>query len=229
MPEIFISEKENHRISVFSLEGRLLRRFGEMGSKPGQFNHPYGIDSYKSRIYVCDTNNNRVQVFDSKGTCLEILGRKGSKEGEFNLPMGITIDSLNEEVYIVDGDNHRVQVFNLQGRFIQQFGNKIDEKNNEIGCLLRYPTNLAMFESEIYVTDSHHRVVRYNRFGEFLSSYGIDERIERNKIGISTNDGDGMKDMIEDIITFNSPKGLVFFNNKLLVVQMGTSVVHVIE
>jgi DNA-binding beta-propeller fold protein YncE len=62
----------NARVVQFTKEGKFVRAWGDLGSKPGQFSIPHAIavDS-KGRVYVADRNNVRVQVFDRDGKCLE--------------------------------------------------------------------------------------------------------------------------------------------------------------
>ena len=64
MQYIHITEWDNHHVSVFSLEGKILASYGMTmcGNKPGQFTYPRGIRVDRSdMIYV--TDNNRVQIF----------------------------------------------------------------------------------------------------------------------------------------------------------------------
>lgn len=54
----------NHRVQLFTTEGRYLRGLGEKGTGPGQFHTPHGLamDS-KGNLYVVDTQNHRIQKF----------------------------------------------------------------------------------------------------------------------------------------------------------------------
>ena len=59
---LYVSENENHRISVFNSEDQFVLSFGSEGKGPGEFEYPRGIavDS-NGVVYVCD--NNRLQLF----------------------------------------------------------------------------------------------------------------------------------------------------------------------
>ena len=86
---IYVCDKENHRIQVFVLlrrissfdhtlgivldfsppvqvfqsDGTFVAKFGSMGSKPGQLEHPHYIAvSNTNRVIVSDSNNHRLQV-----------------------------------------------------------------------------------------------------------------------------------------------------------------------
>jgi hypothetical protein len=71
--DIFVSDGYgNNRVVHFSKEGKYVKEWGELGTKPGQFSLPHAIavDS-KGRLYVADRNSARVQVFDQNGKFLD--------------------------------------------------------------------------------------------------------------------------------------------------------------
>ena len=61
---IAVTECRAHRVSVFSKDGRLVLRFGELGSDPGKFNTPQGIAvRLNKELVVVDSGNDRIQIF----------------------------------------------------------------------------------------------------------------------------------------------------------------------
>lgn len=44
---IVVTDKDNHRVQVFTAEGQFVFTFGEKGSKVGQFNYPWDIGEEK--------------------------------------------------------------------------------------------------------------------------------------------------------------------------------------
>ena len=61
---VYVSEAINHRVSVFTSEGRFVTSFGREGVEPGCFDQPYGLAVDDCGVvYVCDCRNDRVQVF----------------------------------------------------------------------------------------------------------------------------------------------------------------------
>ena len=79
-----------------------MAKFGSMGSKPGQLEHPHYIAvSNTNRVIVSDSNNHRlqvniadfrqnyislIQIFDVNGKVLTTFGSEGTEEGQFKFP-----------------------------------------------------------------------------------------------------------------------------------------------
>ena len=63
---IFVTERENNRVSIFDKDGVFVHSFGSKGSGHGQFSSPHGIAiSPTGDIYVSDGDNNRIQIFST--------------------------------------------------------------------------------------------------------------------------------------------------------------------
>ena len=61
---VYVSEWDNHRVSVFTSEGQFVSLFGRKGSGPGELSRPVGLAVDNSGVvYVCDRYNGRIQVF----------------------------------------------------------------------------------------------------------------------------------------------------------------------
>jgi DNA-binding beta-propeller fold protein YncE len=107
--QLCVADSCNHRIQVFSSDGKFLRTYGKPGKGLGELSYPYDIcvDS-AGRQYVCEFGNSRIQIFDSHDQPLEIIGGPGSDPGQFSNPWGVALDSLGN-LYVADSQNHRVQ------------------------------------------------------------------------------------------------------------------------
>ena len=106
---IYVADSCNHRIQVFSSDGKFIRAYGNAGKGKGELSYPYDIcvDS-AGRQYVCEFGNSRIQVFDASDQPLEIIGGPGVAPGEFSNPWGVALDSAGN-LYVADSQNHRVQ------------------------------------------------------------------------------------------------------------------------
>jgi hypothetical protein len=163
--ELFVAEKESHRIQVFDLNGKFKRKFGSKGKGPGQFNEPSGIclSPDNNTLFVVDEGNNRIQVFNIDGTFIRTFGSKGSGPEQFNSPHHICLSKDGELLFVSDYHNHRVQVLGAsdgkymytigkegtgEGEFIDVFG--LCVSNNELfvagGDSRNYIGNVQVFD-----------------------------------------------------------------------------------
>ena len=109
--KVYVADTNNHRIQVFTAEGRFLRMFGRRGQGKGELNSPIGVAINTSdMVYVSENNNHRVSVFTSEGQLVTSFGRNGKGPGEFVWPCGLAVDDCGV-VYVCDGGNNRVQAF----------------------------------------------------------------------------------------------------------------------
>jgi DNA-binding beta-propeller fold protein YncE len=106
---IYVADSCNHRIQVFSPEGKFLRAYGKAGEGAGEMSYPYDIQvDEQGRQFVCEFGNSRIQVFDLDGRSVETIGKAGAAPGQFNNPWSIALDSKGN-LYVADSQNHRVQ------------------------------------------------------------------------------------------------------------------------
>ncbi len=71
---MYVADRENRRIQVFTAEGKFLRMFGRYGHGRGELDHPISITIDTSdRVYVGDY----ITVFTSEGQFLTSFGREG--------------------------------------------------------------------------------------------------------------------------------------------------------
>ena len=59
----------NHRIQIFTAQGKYVRMFGQRGGCRGELDKPTGID-VDGIVYVSECDNHRVSLFTSKGQFL---------------------------------------------------------------------------------------------------------------------------------------------------------------
>ncbi len=108
---LYVADSCNHRIQIYSSDGKLLRSHGRAGTAPGELSYPYDICVDKEgRQYVCEFGNSRIQVFDASDRPIEIIGGPGGEPGQFSNPWGVALDSAGN-LYVADSQNHRVQKF----------------------------------------------------------------------------------------------------------------------
>lgn len=159
---LLVVDSQQHQISVFDTNGKLLNKWGKRGNGPGEFNYPthLAVDD-KQQIYVTDSMNYRVQVFDGNGKFLRSFGRAGDGPGRFARPKGVAVDRSGH-VYVVDAMFNNVQIFDGQGRLLLDFC----EPGADAGKLC-LPNAIAInSQNEIFVADSYnHRVQEFRYTG----------------------------------------------------------------
>ena len=168
-PENVILVTNNHKILKLTMDGTLLAIVGQEGSKPLEFDRPWGItiSPTTGHIFVVDHGNHRIQVLNPDLTFAYCFGSKGSAKGQFNHPEFITI-SHEGFVYISDWGNHRIQMFTLEGKYISQFGTCGSGPGQ-----IHYPTGLVINNNLLYAVDGdNHRVSVFTTDGQFVRSFG---------------------------------------------------------
>jgi DNA-binding beta-propeller fold protein YncE len=137
---VYVADSCNHRVQVFSPDGKWLRSYGKAGSGKGELSYPYDVRvDANGTQFVCEFGNSRVQIFDAYNQPVEILGGSGATPGRFSNPWAIALDS-HGNLYVADAGNHRVQKFIRRGNVAddvrRRFGNselaKAQEKSDRL-------------------------------------------------------------------------------------------------
>ena len=135
---VYVSDHGNHRIQVFTVDGRLLDVWGRnggdgsAGTGPGEFDQPRSASTDRAgNVYVVEKTNHRVQKLTPRGQPVARWGKNGgagggdaaigSGPGEFNLPYDGAVDSRGQ-LYVVDTSNTRLQVLDTNGAFRRMWG-----------------------------------------------------------------------------------------------------------
>ena len=158
--QVYIADRNNHRIQVLNPDLTFSYSFGSEGSANGQFKYlcDIAIDS-QGLVYVTDRDNHCIQKFSPDGKFVAQIGSLGSDPGQLKYPRGVTIDTAGTGlVYVSEEGNHRVSVFTSDGVFVSSFGiygSNIDQFN--IPFVLAFNR-----EGLLYVCDaSNYRLVVY--------------------------------------------------------------------
>ncbi len=166
--KIYVIDRNNHRVQVFSEDRTFLFEFGSYAFPPGDgtFYYPSGIavDDW-GYIYIADQGD-RVQKFDASGSFVTSWGTPGTADGEFNYPSDIAIDKSND-IYVIDQGNHRVQKFSLNGTFIKTWG----ENGSDVGQFIQ-PRCLAIDNEGFVYVSSWAKVQKFTSDGVFVDLWG---------------------------------------------------------
>jgi DNA-binding beta-propeller fold protein YncE len=170
--EVYIADTHNSQVLVYSPQGRIVRRWGSYGVRPGQFVWvtDVAVDP-RGPIYTCEYGEgraDRLQKFDSHGRFVLQLARFGSRPGEVQRPQGLVIDRQGN-LYVADAVNHRVQEFAPDGRLLTVIGTLGSGPGQ-----LRYPYDVALDPAgRLYICEfGNHRISVFGPNHRFIAMWG---------------------------------------------------------
>lgn len=160
---LFIVERDNHRVSIFSLpDKKFVAHFGA-----NELQQPYGIAFYwkgnelQAWITETETSPDRVYVYR---IVADGAGVKGVLAFDFETAgylESIVIDPVSQRALICDeGDGHDVMVYDLQGKLVTRFGK---------GLFVDEPEGIVIYdlgngEGYIIVSDQNAEPTEYEVF-----------------------------------------------------------------
>jgi DNA-binding beta-propeller fold protein YncE len=197
---IYISDSNNQKIDVFSLNGEYKSSF-DTNAGVKIMRRPVGIDWHSNgNILVVDYEYKCVNVFSEMG---KFVGR--ICQNKLLGPKGICINRANRnQIIIADSKANSIFVFDADGRFLHKFG-QLGYKNENFSG----PQYVAcMSNGDIVVTDFYNHCIKiFDANGKFKLSFGSN----------GSNNGQ-----------FNGPTGLVTDkNDNIIVVDWGNSRIQV--
>lgn len=176
---VYVADTHNHRIQEFSPTGRLIRKWGSLGSADGQFFQPRGIaiDPF-GNVWVADHENHRVEKFTSDGRFLGRFGANGGDGtygggwGEFNSPRGLSSDAAGN-IYVADDANHRIVKLSNDGVTLAQWG-RADLQPGAADGEFNLPYGTAVDPlGHLWVADTlNNRLVEMTTDGQVIAKYG---------------------------------------------------------
>ena len=161
--EIYVTDIEMKRVTVFDAELRTVRTFGDR--TPAKLQSPVGIALADSgAIYVADSQLRTVLVFDAEGNFLTTFG----DERVFVSPTAIAVHPVTGNVFVVDTRGHCVRVYSQAGVFLFQFGRHGDG-NGEFN----FPTGIAIRGDDVAIVDAlNARVQLFASDGQYKFAFG---------------------------------------------------------
>jgi streptogramin lyase len=127
---VYVTDR-SQRVTVFSPGGKVLRRWGKPGGKPGEFKFirsdtPKSVEGKITvgpggMVYVSDSGNARVQVFTPGGRFVRQLGSYGTGKGQLLQPADLVVEGAGN-VYVVDGITETLAKFSPAGNVIWTIG-----------------------------------------------------------------------------------------------------------
>jgi hypothetical protein len=224
---IVVADKDNHRVQIFDLFGRFLLKFGEKGSRAGQFCYPWDVESCPTshKLVVSDTRNRRIQLFSPYGQYLSHFSQP------LDSPRGVSFFS-DGKILVSDFNKHRLMVFEKSPS-----GVNVDHGNHNRHQGYHY-FNVHHHGSSAPSTptppsNSTTRFIGFGEgsgWGEFLRPQGIaisghyafcaDSR--NNRICLYNTVTQTFEYLSEDM-GLDRPSGIAVLNNIMIVVDFGNN------
>ncbi len=147
-----------------------------------QIAKPYGVATYKGKIYVCDVSAGQVIIMDLANKTFEKL--KGNfSTGKLKKPINLDLDDEGR-LYVTDSTRKEVVVYDQSGNYLKSIGAKMDWKPTDVGVHGKY----------LHVTDikSHEVKVFDRENGKLLTAFGesgAEDKLDNLSmpLGISVN------------------------------------------
>ena len=115
--KLYVTDIKTDFAFIFSVNGKLIKRFGGKGSTPHKLDFPTAIavswNGKEDQIYICDTNNNGVSIFNTNGACVRRLAYK-------QLVSPIDIKIYDNFIYVLHHSEMCVCVFDRRGVIVNK-------------------------------------------------------------------------------------------------------------
>ena len=161
--KVFVTQFSGHCISMYELEGKLIKSVGSEGNGEAQFNNPRGLDvsDRNNSIYVCDCRNHRIQILTEELKYHSMLGIDLLKS-----PLDVKV--TRDRVLVLDRSDPCMFVFNsdhvLTNRLITRGVGK--QTRNSYCFDIDREYNIIMSDY------ANHCVYVFNQKGEQIHKFG---------------------------------------------------------
>jgi DNA-binding beta-propeller fold protein YncE len=184
---VYVTDRRQ-RVVVISPHGKVLRRWGRQGSKPGEFRfvpedptdprdiHAMIAVGSDGKVYVSDSGNARVQVFTPTGRFLRQFGSFGNGKGEFLSPYDLVVDGAGS-VYVADDERGTLTRFSPGGHAIWRIGGASSATPDLVGFF-----KLSSIDAHgrlVFANDGKGKVVYIDRDGHEVDSFGVQQAFGR--------------------------------------------------
>jgi sugar lactone lactonase YvrE len=142
---IWVADRDNNRIAVFTLVQQFDRFVGEFGYAGGGLQSPEKllVDRRGSHL-ICDAGNHRIAVYDEYGNFSRDLS-----DPELRDPAGFCVDD-NDRVWVVDRFSARIFLFSSSGKRELL----IEPSIPGLRVPLASPSDIAVVGDRIFISDS---------------------------------------------------------------------------
>ena len=164
---IYIADRDNHRVQVFSCNGDYLFMFSE------KLNGPVGFCISQNKVFATQYTGHCINMYELEGKLIKSVGSEGNGEVHFKYPHGLDVSDRNNNIYVCDCNNHRIQILAEELKYHSMLGIS----------LLQYPSNVKVTRDRILVLDGSDPCLFV-----FNSDHVLTNRLITRGVGKLTND-----------------------------------------
>ncbi len=124
---------------------------------------PYGIATYKGKIYICDASTSGIEIIDMARNSFTNFNPSG--RGQFRLPLNCFIDDEGM-LYVTDGKRNEVVIFDSKLNFVKSIGrtDSIDDFR---------PMDVFVSDNKIWVTNSKDQRIHVYQKNDYRLLYSF--------------------------------------------------------
>ena len=163
---IYIADKDSHRVQVFNCNGDYLFMFSE------KMNGPIGICISQNNVFATQLISHCINMYELEGKLIKSVGSEGNGEAQFKYPFGLDVSDRTNNIYVCDCNNHRIQILTEELKYHSMLG--ID--------LLRHPRDVKVTRDRVLVLDESDPCMFV-----FNSDHVLTNRLITRGVGKQTN------------------------------------------
>ena len=147
---IYIADKDNHRVQVFSCNGDYLFMFSE------KIYGPAGICIFQNKVFVSQLFGHCINMYELEGKLIKSVGSEGNEEAQFKNPIGLDVSDRNNNIYVCDWNNHRIQILTEELKYHSMLGIGLFEYPRDVKVTRDRVLVLASNDPCMFVFNSYH-------------------------------------------------------------------------
>jgi outer membrane protein assembly factor BamB len=118
--KVYVSDSDNHRIQVFTADGKFIREFGSLGSEPGQFTIPFDVSADAAgNVYVTDDGLRRLTKFSPDGEPIWVAD--ASTDAVLDGHLHDADVDADGRVVLMNDDLRKVVIMSPAGEVVESF------------------------------------------------------------------------------------------------------------
>lgn len=142
---VYVADTYHGRVVKYTVDGSLVSMFGTVGSDPGQFRTPYGIDvDLAGNLYVSDFTRRDLQKFDPSGNYVATFAGPDVLQE----PLGLCVTDEGV-VCVTDRAAHLVRRYTTEGESLPAWGPDFEGSSS----VFVSPQNIEDGPDGFYVSD----------------------------------------------------------------------------